>query len=109
MAAEIEAISARLVDSGSTLPEAEVADLRRQAQQKSEALNRYQLEKNSEAQRMQAEGLKQIETQLEPIVQAIADEQGFDLILNAVPGVVVMASDRVDITEQVIARLRAGG
>ena len=38
----------------------------------------------------------------------IRDQGGYDLILNNVPGVVVMAADRIDITQQVIDRFNAG-
>ena len=59
----------------------------------------------NEAQKMQQAGLQQIETQLEPIFEQFQNENGYDLILNHVSGVVVMASDKVDITEQLIQLL----
>ena len=46
-----------------------------------------------------------IEKQLQPVFEKIRDEGAYDLILNNTPGVVVMAGPRVDITQNVIARL----
>jgi Skp family chaperone for outer membrane proteins len=57
---------------------------------------------------MQSEGLREIEKQLEPVFEKVRDEGGYDLILNRVPGVVVMAGQRVDITQKVIDRLNSG-
>ncbi len=56
---------------------------------------------------MQEEGLMEIEKILQPVFQQVRDEMGFDIILNRVPGVVLMTSDRVDITPLLIQRLNA--
>jgi len=48
-----------------------------------------------------------IEKQLEPIFKKIQEENGYDLILNNVPGVVVMANENVDITQLVVDRMNA--
>ena len=53
--------------------------------------------------------IREIEKQLEPVFKQVRDSGGFDLILNNVPGVVVMISEQVDITQQVIDALAAAG
>jgi Skp family chaperone for outer membrane proteins len=57
---------------------------------------------------MQNEGLAEIEKLLGPVFEKVRAEGNYDLILNRVPGLVVMANPRIDITQQVIERLEAG-
>ena len=56
---------------------------------------------------MRDDGLQAIERQLQPVLDAVQEEGNYDLILNKALGVVVMASDRVDITAQVVAAFNA--
>ncbi len=46
--------------------------------------------------------LKEIEEKLQPVLDKVQSNGNYDLILNRALGVVVMASERVDITEAVI-------
>ncbi len=71
------------------------------------ALRRFRDDKQREGQKMQEEGLLNIEQVLQPIFAQVRDEMGFDLILNRVPGVVLMISERVDITPLMVERLNA--
>lgn len=50
---------------------------------------------------------QQREGQLEPVLEQLQADMGYDVILNRVPGVVVMTGDRADITDEVIRRLEA--
>ena len=70
-------------------------------------VRRYTDDQQREGQRRQSEGLRAIEQQLEPVFEQLQAEMGYDVILNMVPGVVVMAGDRADITDEVIRRLEA--
>ena len=44
---------------------------------------------------------------LQPVLDSVQSAGNYDLILNRALGVVVMASDKVDITDQVIAAFDA--
>ena len=56
---------------------------------------------------MQDEGLREIERNLAPVFRQIRDEQGYDVILALTPGIVLMVSERVDITQLVLDRYNA--
>lgn len=98
----------RIADGANTLSDDKLAELQRQYEDAQIAIKRLQDDKTREGQKMQNDGLREIEKQLEPVFKQIRDEGGYDLILNNVPGVVVMASPRIDITQKVIERLQAG-
>lgn len=98
----------RIADGANSLSEDKLAELQKQFEDEQINLRRLRDDKQREGQKMQAEGLQEIERQLEPVFKKIQQEQGYDLILNNVPGVVVMASERIDITPAVIAQLDAG-
>lgn len=97
----------QIADGANTLSEEKLAELQQQYEAAATEIRRFRDDKQREGQKMQQEGLASIEQQLEPIFRAIRDEGSYDLILNYAPGVVVMLSDRVDITTQVIERLNA--
>ncbi len=56
---------------------------------------------------MQQEGLAGIERALGPIFQQVRDEQGWDLILARTPGLTLVVSQRVDLTEEILQRFNA--
>lgn len=91
-----------------TLSEDRLAELQKEYEDAQIAMRRYQDDKQREGQKMQSEGLREIEQQLGPIFLQIRDEEGWDLILNNTPGVVVIISPQADITERVLERLNAG-
>jgi len=93
--------------AGNTLSDEKLGELQKEFEDAQIDIRRLQDDKQREGQKLQNDGLRVIETQLEPIFEAIRDEGGYDLILNNVPGVVVMAGDRVDITSEVVQRLQA--
>lgn len=97
----------RIAEGTNSLSDDKLAELQRQYEDAQIAIKRYQDDKQREGQKMQTDGLREIEKQLEPIFVKIRDEGGYDLILNNVPGVVLMAGDRIDITQKVIERLQA--
>lgn len=97
----------RLADGVNSLTEDKLAELQKQFEDEGIKMKRLKDDKTREGQKMQNEGLRDIEKQLEPIFKQVRDEGGFDIILNRVPGVVVMASERVDLTQKVIDKLNA--
>ena len=84
-----------------------LAELQKQWEDAQIGIRRYRDDKQREGQKIQAEGLREIEKQLQPVFEKIRDESGYDLILNNVPGVVVMANEKVDITAMVVERFNA--
>ena len=107
-----QAISKQAAELGSTLSFDQRSALQQQYEDAQIDIRRFQDNKQREGRKLEAEGLKQIEKQLQPVFEKFRDELGYDLILNNVAGVVLMARGKVDITEQVIEKLNsmnAGG
>lgn len=98
----------RLAEGANSLTDDKLAELQKQFEDATIDLRRFRDDKQREGQKIQAEGLRKIEQQMEPVFEKIRDEEGYDLILNYVPGVVVMANERVDITPKVLERLNGG-
>ena len=72
-------------------------------------LRRLQETKQREGQQLRTEGLKAIEVKLEPVFKQIRDEGNYDLIINNVPGVVLMVNDKIDLSAKVLDLLNASG
>ncbi len=97
----------RIADGANTLAEDKLAELQQEYEAAATEVGRYRDDKQREGQKLQQEGLAKIEQQLQPVFEAIRDDGGYDLILNFAPGVVVMTSERIDITSLVVERLNA--
>ncbi len=97
----------RLRDGANSLTDDKLSDLQKQVEDAEIDLKRFQRDKEREGQKIQTEGLRKIEVDLKPIFDQVREENGYDLILNNVPGVVVMANERVDITRMIIERFNA--
>ena len=97
----------RLADGANSLSESRLAELNKEYEDATIALRRFRDDKQREGQKMQEESLREIEGLLEPVFEQVRAEAGFDLILNNVPGVVLMAGERVDITAMMIERFNA--
>jgi outer membrane protein len=104
---DAQAIQQRITDGANSLSEDRLAELNKELEDATIALRRFRDDKQREGQKMQEEGLLNIEQVLQPIFAQVRDEMGFDLILNRVPGVVLMISERVDITPLMVERLNA--
>lgn len=96
-------------DGANSLTPEKLSEYQRELEDLTIQLQRFQDDKQREGQQMQAEGLRKVEAELEPVFKALQEQEGYDLILNKVPGVVVIAGDRADITQLVIDRLTAAG
>ena len=97
----------RMVDGANSLSEDKLNQLQKDFEDAQIDIRRFQDDKQREGQKMQTEGLREIEKQLQPVFEKIRDEGGYDLIINNVAGVVVMANEKVDITPEVIEQLNA--
>jgi len=95
----------RIADGANTLAEDKLAELQQEYEAAATEVGRFRDDKQREGQKLQQEGLAAIEQQLQPVFESIRDEGGYDLILNFAPGVVVMTSERIDITSLVVERL----
>jgi outer membrane protein len=71
------------------------------------AAARYQDEKQRESQRIQNEALKPVQDALGPLLNAIREERGLDVILNQSAPAVLVVNPQIDITQTVIDRLAA--
>ena len=106
-AAAARDIRQRIADGANSLSEDKLAQLQKDYEDATIDIRRFQDDKQREGQKMQTEGLQEIEKQLQPVFEKIRDENGYDLILNNIAGVVVMANAKVDITPMVIEALNA--
>lgn len=98
----------KLIDDGAiSLSEERLAELQQQFEDESIKVRRFTEAKQREGAKMRDDGLQEIEEKLQPVLDAVQTEGNYDLILNRALGVVVMASDRVDITDRVIAAFDA--
>lgn len=101
---ELDALRKR-AEAATTLAEGD--RLSRQLEQGVIDFDRLKADKQREGQKIQKDGLNSIEKALGPIFKQVRDEQGYDLILALTPGVILMSSQRVDITQLVIDRYNA--
>ncbi len=106
-AAAARDIRQRIADGANSLSEDKLNQLQKDYEDAGIDIRRFQDDKQREGQKLQNEGLREIEKQLQPVFEAIRDEGGYDLIINNVAGVVVMANEKVDITPLVIEKLNA--
>lgn len=91
-----------ITDGANSLSAERLEELQQQYEDDTIAVRRFTESKQREGARMRDEGLKEIEKKLQPVLDRIQSGGNYDLILNRALGIVVMASDRVDITDQVI-------
>lgn len=85
----------------------ELRRLQNQIEDANLAARRTQDDAQRRANKLQEEKLGEIRTQLQPVFDKLREDEGYDLILNNTPGVVVMSGPRVDITQQVLESLVA--
>ncbi len=103
--ASMLAIRKQVAEGANSLSQDRLAELQKQYEDAGLSLQRYTDDRQREGQKLQTDGLREIEKQLKPVLEAIRDQEGYDLILNNVPGVVVMVGERVEITQKILDRL----
>jgi outer membrane protein len=98
----------QLIDDGAiSLSQERLSELQAQYEDEATAVRRFTETKQREGAKMRDEGLQDIERKLQPVLDKVQQDGNYDLILNRALGVVVMASERIDITEQVIVAFDA--
>lgn len=103
---EVRRIEQRVATADSLSAE-ERRTLEREYQDALTAVRRYQQDVQDRAQRMQNQGLAEIREEIGPILEAVMEEEGYDLVLNAQDNAIVLSSERIDITRLVLERLQA--
>lgn len=83
--------------------------LEREYQDALTQFQRFQQDKQAEANELRASGLARIQEEIAPVIEQIQTELGYDLVFNSNSTDIVIFSDRVDITQIVVDRLTAGG
>lgn len=101
------AIRQRISEGANSLSADRLAELEKEYEDATIAMRRYRDDKQREGQKIQDEALQGIEEALQPVFAKVREDLGLDLILNRVPGVVLMISERVDITPTIIERLKS--
>lgn len=104
-AAESRALRQQITDGVNTLTEDKLAEMQKEYEDAQIRIRRLSDDKTREAQKMRAEGLQAIESSVQPVLEQIRVEEGYDLMFNSTPGIVIMAGPRVDITQQVLDRM----
>lgn len=79
--------------------------LQQQLEDENIAGRRIRDDAERQAKKIQDDALGKIQEQLRPVFERLRDEEGYDLIINNAPGVVVIASPGIDITDQVLSTL----
>ena len=108
MANKMRELRQRVADGANALSEDRLAELQKEYEDATIAMRRFQDDKQREGEKIQTEGLRAIEAELGPLFEQVQTELGYDLILNQVPGVVVFASEQMDISQILIDRYNAG-
>lgn len=104
---QAQAIQQRINDGANSLSDDRLSELNKELEDVGIALRRYRDDKQRQGQKLQEEGLMGIEQMLQPVFEKAREDLGLDLVINRVPGVVLMISDRVDITALMIERMNA--
>ena len=95
----------RINEGSNSLSRERLAELEKEYEDATIAMRRYRDDKQREGQKIQETALEEIEATLQPVFAQVREEMNLDLIINRVPGVVLMISERVDITALMIRRL----
>lgn len=85
----------------------EQREIQKQIEDEQIAGRRAQENAQREAKKLQDGELVRIQEQLRPVFEKLRQEQGFDLILNNTAGVVILAGESVDLTQQVLDSLKS--
>ena len=99
---DIKALEDKLNKDGAIMSEAQSRDMSRDIINKKRDLKRQQDEFREDYNIRRSEELDKLQKQIIEVIQAVAKEQSYDLILS---DGVVWASDSIDMTDQVLKRL----
>jgi outer membrane protein len=106
---ELLDLQTRLQEGRLSLSEDKIAELQRQAEDKALAMRRFQDDANRELTKRRDEVLAQVDQKVMPVINRYGQANGYDLIFRKFESGLIYAADAVDITDEVIAALDAGG
>ncbi len=104
MADELDTLQKQLNAQRATLTDAKIAELQKQIEDKQIALQRFQDDTQQQLNDAQQKEYAALEKQIMPIITELGKEMNFDLIFNKYQSGLLYASERVDITDQVLRR-----
>ena len=104
MAEELDTLQKQLEAQRATLTDAKVAELQKQIEDKQIALQRFQDDTQQQLNDAQKKEYAALEQQIMPIITELGKEMKLDLIFNKYQSGLLYASERVDITDQVLRR-----
>lgn len=106
---ELEAARQELQQQQAVLAPEVFSRRRQEYQQQAESLQRTAQSRKRSLDQMQAEGFGEIEKALRDVLQALVEERGYDIVMNAGAGTstIVMASRDLFITDEAVKRLDA--
>ena len=103
MERRLETMEQRLVDESATLSEEQRINLEWEIRSLRREINTTRQQLSDDLNIRLNEELAQVDDEVGKAIRAIAEEQGYDLVLSSP---VEFASDRIDLTDQVLQRLR---
>ncbi|HLF56592.1 MAG TPA: OmpH family outer membrane protein [Thermoanaerobaculia bacterium] len=113
---EIQQLQKRIADGRVSLSDDKIAQLQRELDEKVTSARRLREDLQKEMEEAQATAFAELERKLGPLVEQFGREQGYSFILNVgfftqanQPSGIVWADEKVDITDELIQRIDAGG
>jgi len=104
---QIRALQTKLTTQRLTLTEEALMSAQADLDRKNTERKRYEEDAGRESQRFTAGLLQRIRDEMVAILNALAKEKGFDLVLDAAGGSVAFISPEIDITPELIKRYDA--
>lgn len=106
---ELRKLDAEINAKRASLSESKLADLQRELADKRIAMQRYAQEADREIAAMRDRELQALEAKIKPVIDAVGAELNLAAVFNKYESGLVYASDRIDISAEVIRRFNASG
>ena len=108
-AAELKDLQTKISEGRLSLAQDKLAEMGKQYEEKEIALRRFQDDATRELNKKRDDILGQIDQRVMPVINQAGKELGYTLIFRKFESGLIYAADAVDITDEVIAALDAGG
>lgn len=107
LAAQVEGLQTRLAEGRLSLSADAIAEIEKELEDKAISLRRFEDDANRELTKKRQEVLREVDSKVMPIINAVGEEMGYDLIFRKFESGLIYASEGIDITPAVITRLDA--
>ncbi len=104
---ELRDLEQKIQEQGKSLSEDAMEKLQKDYQAKALDLKRFQDDAQRELEEIQRKELKTLEDRVLPVIQAVAKEQGYQLVFNKYQSGLLHAEDSVDLTDAVIQKFNS--